>query len=74
LRKRRKLIQDPRAIELWSSDLIVPVARSISSYWLTLLYLNQNKSVWSFIAVLVECIGTELVFGGPEGVAAVLDI
>jgi hypothetical protein len=69
LRKRRKLIQDPRVIELWSSDLIVPVARSISSYWLTLLYLNQNKSVWSFIAVLVECIGTELVFGGPEGVA-----
>jgi hypothetical protein len=74
LRKRRKLIQDPRVIELWSSDLIVPVARSISSYWLTLLCLNQNKSVWSFIAVLVECIGTELVFGGPEGVAAVLDI
>jgi hypothetical protein len=55
-----------RYIILFSVYLIIPAARSIASYCLSILRLNHNKSVANSIAVFVEFFGTEPVFGGPE--------
>lgn len=55
-----------RSIILWSFHLIVPYARCIASYRLTIFRLDQDKCVPNFIAVFVELLGAELVLWGSE--------